>query len=172
LTSIRSRRNRRDVLARELVSLTRSLLWKAHQKLATFLAFWVCFSMFASIFCFSYTERNSRELFVVSSLLASIMAVNFVIGFGWLRTLVDDADIETLFQGTLRSDIESKTRQSVVTRIPAEDVKGSKLCGICLSEYEIGESVRRLPCQHQYHTKCIDSWLSRKSRCPFCNQAL
>ncbi|KAI8874291.1 hypothetical protein GQ42DRAFT_116646 [Ramicandelaber brevisporus] len=43
------------------------------------------------------------------------------------------------------------------------------LCCICLDSLHIGDSVRSLPCQHVYHTQCIDVWLGEHSTwCPHC----
>ncbi|XP_027083188.1 uncharacterized protein [Coffea arabica] len=42
-------------------------------------------------------------------------------------------------------------------------------CYICLVEYEEGDSVRVLPCRHEYHKACIDKWLKEIHRvCPLC----
>lgn len=42
-------------------------------------------------------------------------------------------------------------------------------CAICLSEFEEGEELRRLPeCMHSYHMACIDMWLYSHSNCPVC----
>jgi E3 ubiquitin-protein ligase ATL10/75/76/77/78 len=54
---------------------------------------------------------------------------------------------------------------------------GSKLpstdCPICLAEFVEGEDVRILPkCNHGFHVRCIDTWLSAHSSCPTCRQNL
>ncbi|CAK9180023.1 unnamed protein product [Ilex paraguariensis] len=42
-------------------------------------------------------------------------------------------------------------------------------CYICLVEYEEGDSVRILPCHHEFHRTCIDKWLKEIHRiCPLC----
>lgn len=42
-------------------------------------------------------------------------------------------------------------------------------CSICLCEYEDGENIVRLPCNHVYHEDCVMSWTSSHVRCPLCN---
>lgn len=41
-------------------------------------------------------------------------------------------------------------------------------CMVCLSEFETGEEVRKLPCNHVFHASCIDEWLRRCTDCPIC----
>ncbi|KAK4261576.1 hypothetical protein QN277_004553 [Acacia crassicarpa] len=44
-------------------------------------------------------------------------------------------------------------------------------CYICLVEYEDGDSMRELPCYHQFHRTCIDKWLKEIHRvCPLCRR--
>jgi RING-like zinc finger len=48
----------------------------------------------------------------------------------------------------------------------ASSLDASLTCCVCLSDVEIGEELRILPCTHQYHKKCIDVWLKRNACCP------
>jgi len=41
-------------------------------------------------------------------------------------------------------------------------------CAICLTAFENGETLRILPCQHPFHTHCIDQWLGAHRTCPMC----
>ena len=45
-------------------------------------------------------------------------------------------------------------------------------CSICLCEYENGDTVTKLPCNHIYHESCLSSWTDSHVRCPLCNYDL
>ncbi|RYR20349.1 hypothetical protein Ahy_B03g065457 isoform C [Arachis hypogaea] len=46
---------------------------------------------------------------------------------------------------------------------------GSDECPVCLSAFEEGEEVRKLPrCKHSFHALCIDMWLYSHFDCPIC----
>lgn len=47
---------------------------------------------------------------------------------------------------------------------------GSPNCSICLCPYQDKESCRRLPCNHFYHSECIDKWLNQVNQCPLCRK--
>ncbi|CAM9493340.1 unnamed protein product [Scytosiphon promiscuus] len=43
-------------------------------------------------------------------------------------------------------------------------------CTICLASYEEEELIKVLPCGHDFHSGCLDSWLERKAVCPLCKE--
>lgn len=45
-------------------------------------------------------------------------------------------------------------------------------CTICLSHFEAGERLKRLPCKHAFHGACVVPWLERHATCPVCRHAL
>lgn len=49
-----------------------------------------------------------------------------------------------------------------------EEEEEADKCTICLSEFEVDEDVRRLPCFHLFHVECVDQWLGQNKRCPIC----
>ncbi|KAL7536389.1 hypothetical protein ACHAXR_007139 [Thalassiosira sp. AJA248-18] len=46
-----------------------------------------------------------------------------------------------------------------------------KTCSVCLEPYQIGETVRTIPCFHTFHTACIDPWLAQRAECPVCKHS-
>lgn len=43
------------------------------------------------------------------------------------------------------------------------------ICGVCHEEFRITTSHRILPCNHMFHTACIDEWLqTSNATCPMC----
>ncbi|KAF8377259.1 hypothetical protein HHK36_030634 [Tetracentron sinense] len=42
-------------------------------------------------------------------------------------------------------------------------------CAVCLSEFQEGEKIRELKCNHIFHKDCLDKWLQHDSAtCPLC----
>ncbi|RDA87338.1 hypothetical protein CP532_2610 [Ophiocordyceps camponoti-leonardi (nom. inval.)] len=51
----------------------------------------------------------------------------------------------------------------------AVDTDGNLGCSICTEDFCVGEDVRVLPCNHQFHPNCVDPWLVNVSgTCPLC----
>ena len=66
-----------------------------------------------------------------------------------------------------------------ITRLPKFTYKfsdkhtgTSKSCTVCMEDYCDGDSLRTLPCLHQFHANCIDEWLGYKSTCPVCKASI
>jgi hypothetical protein len=64
-----------------------------------------------------------------------------------------------------------------------EDGSQDYTCVICLADFEVGDSVRRLACRHLFHKTCVDEYFNRqlsqtadstetvlKTPCPVCRQ--
>ena len=43
-----------------------------------------------------------------------------------------------------------------------------RTCMVCLEDFALSASCRRLPCGHVFHQSCIDEWLKRCTDCPIC----
>lgn len=44
----------------------------------------------------------------------------------------------------------------------------SEACVICQNDFTTGDRLRHLPCDHEFHSTCLDQWLVLKATCPLC----
>jgi E3 ubiquitin-protein ligase RNF115/126 len=45
-------------------------------------------------------------------------------------------------------------------------------CMICMSNFQIGEKVKIMPCTHFFHTGCIREWFKANDTCPICKHSV
>jgi hypothetical protein len=46
-------------------------------------------------------------------------------------------------------------------------------CSICIDQFKENEVIRIMPCNHQFHQKCVDPWiLNYRKECPLCRQLI
>ncbi|OMO67631.1 Zinc finger, RING-type [Corchorus olitorius] len=46
-------------------------------------------------------------------------------------------------------------------------------CVVCLEQLgEVGSQVSQMPCSHQFHTACIQTWLNNSHYCPVCRYVM
>lgn len=70
--------------------------------------------------------------------------------------------------GATIDDIEKNTCKSEFIKdieIPDDE---KERCTVCLNDFETGEGVRTLKCDHLFHVDCIDRWLVYNKKCPVC----
>ena len=42
----------------------------------------------------------------------------------------------------------------------------NKMCSICSEEYKNNDIIKKLPCNHIFHSECLKIWLLNKTTCP------
>ncbi|KAG0052422.1 hypothetical protein BGZ83_002635 [Gryganskiella cystojenkinii] len=83
------------------------------------------------------------------------------------------ADGQEQDSGIEESESETDDDDNDVESLPFANANSQTMCAVCLSEYELGDQVRTLPCFHQYHQACIDPWLLQVAAlCPICKRDL
>jgi len=73
-------------------------------------------------------------------------------------------------QSVLHTGGSSRSLASSVAFHELDDDEHNGLCAICISEFEDGEELRKLPCGHFFHKDCVDEWFNRSSVCPMCKR--
>lgn len=73
-------------------------------------------------------------------------------------------------RGATQEIIEHNTFPHKYKRLrrASESDEDSEKCTICLSQFEVDNDVRRLPCMHLFHKDCVDQWLVTNKLCPIC----
>mmetsp|Transcript_28983 Transcript_28983/g.92675 ORF Transcript_28983/g.92675 Transcript_28983/m.92675 type:complete len:198 (+) Transcript_28983:703-1296(+) len=70
-----------------------------------------------------------------------------------------------------------ETRLQAIAALPECAVRESDqqrhaTCSICLEATAAGDVIKKLPCAHKFHSKCIDAWLFHSPLCPFCRRSI
>ncbi|XP_071522662.1 uncharacterized protein [Panulirus ornatus] len=66
--------------------------------------------------------------------------------------------------------------KKALAKIPVKNLKSgdkevsaeSECCAVCIEPYQVSDTVRTLPCKHQFHKNCVDPWLLEHRTCPMC----
>ncbi|XP_075345102.1 E3 ubiquitin-protein ligase RNF38-like isoform X3 [Mycteria americana] len=51
---------------------------------------------------------------------------------------------------------------------PSNHQSEQTLCVVCMCDFEARQLLRVLPCNHEFHAKCVDKWLKANRTCPIC----
>lgn len=101
---------------------------------------------------------------------SSLLQPRNMLGMEEYMRLMEARRSAGMTRGASRQCIERNTFPHKFTKRSAqpedddEEEEEADKCTICLSEFELEEDVRRLPCMHLFHVECVDQWLSQKDR--------
>lgn len=68
--------------------------------------------------------------------------------------------------GDVKVELGAETKDQL--EVKKKDENQEVYCTICRFECETGDSLRTLPCGHQFHEDCVDQWFKFKTFCPMC----
>lgn len=102
------------------------------------------------------TQINICTEIVIAILIFSLPVIAFIWAcFRWWRRQVHKRLILSVLSG------------GTITYTVVEEEATE--CVICLGEFEGGEIIINLPCNHLFHHQCISSWLKKShTSCPIC----
>ncbi|XP_024365613.1 receptor homology region, transmembrane domain- and RING domain-containing protein 1 isoform X2 [Physcomitrium patens] len=118
-------------------------------------------------------EDTAWSIMAVSSI--SLLAVSAVLSTFFFVRRHRLRHLGSRFLSREPSGMNARDVQALPTFI-FEDAGGDgaatgETCAICLEDYESGQKLRHLPCDHDFHVGCIDQWLlTRRPFCPICKQ--
>lgn len=95
-----------------------------------------------------------------------VFPTNFV--FAQLGASLEDLLSSTVNNG--HAPIPPASAEAIGALEDCEGAAGAQ-CAICLEAYEPGQSAKRMPCGHVFHTECLMPWLSKCNHtCPTCRR--
>lgn len=78
--------------------------------------------------------------------------------------VLDLGDVDHL----LGADEEAFENLQVAEITSLDELEGQLVCAICQDNFQVGDMVRWLPCEHCFHQECVDQWLHVSTKCPLC----
>lgn len=70
-------------------------------------------------------------------------------------------------------EIDKKEKKGIkkgYKKIKENDTLINEICCICLDSFKMNEYKRELECQHIFHKKCCDGWITQEHTCPICRK--
>lgn len=64
------------------------------------------------------------------------------------------------------TEADQKERANLGSSDPRYD------CAICREVFVVGDTLKRLPCSHEFHTACVTTWLKSQNTCPVCRSSM
>ncbi|XP_042331817.1 E3 ubiquitin-protein ligase RNF181 [Sceloporus undulatus] len=88
-----------------------------------------------------------------------------------------EIDLGSLESGDWEHRLPPPAAKKAVDALPSVRVTPSQAdkspkCPVCLLEFEEEETVRKMPCQHLFHSGCLLPWLGKTNSCPLCRHEL
>uniref|UniRef100_A0A6B2LFU9 RING-type domain-containing protein n=1 Tax=Arcella intermedia TaxID=1963864 RepID=A0A6B2LFU9_9EUKA len=172
------------------INMDNASIWlRLQSRIALFLQrlmnmFWCVWFLIGMVWTFKSEtcHETSPPLYILS--LTLIIINLFLIGicvlcclcaflcFGFIYMINPSALDQNANRGASKQHIQKlETKVFQKGLFEEEDAK----CAICLSNYEVGEDIKFLPCtpkNHHYHTPCVDEWLQINKNCPFCKRPI
>lgn len=66
----------------------------------------------------------------------------------------------------------SETDLSLLPIKKCTEVIDGMSCCICAEDYKIGDNIKTLHCNHEFHATCVDQWLKINPSCPYCRASI
>ena len=112
-------------------------------------------------------EVSSSNLFFlcfISSLCCIIGLLYYLYTKYNNRVVVETTD-DIVYSEDTPNELKYHTYDTAIQYIP-------EICSICIDNYEDGNIITTLACNHSFHTECLKKWLKRKNECPCCKNTI
>jgi len=81
-------------------------------------------------------------------------------------------DLLALDENVVKKGLSKPQIDRFKTRTFITSTESCKTCNVCISDFEMGDRLRKIKCGHEFHTHCIDTWLKDNITCPICKKEM
>jgi len=136
-----------------------------------------------------FDDNNDAAL--INNFIEAVMLFWYIVGFHWLQECGECGDIyPVLYYTTIFVVVLGfigfiaplfailllllfmayvRPKLKVISFQSEEDIPDRNCrCVICFDEYRKGNRIKFLPCNHHFHSDCVDEWFNVKDSCPLC----
>ena len=93
--------------------------------------------------------------------------VNFLLSLQVREVTPEDYEFLLRLDESVPTKTVSDSRLASLREDRTSEQHAHESCGVCLENYEVGQTRKILPCGHAFHSNCIDTWLGQSStKCP------
>jgi hypothetical protein len=93
--------------------------------------------------------------------------VNFLLSLQFREVTPEDYEHLLRLDESVPTKTVSKSRLVSLREDRTSEEHVHESCGVCMENYEVGQTRKILPCEHAFHSNCIDMWLGQSSnKCP------
>lgn len=93
--------------------------------------------------------------------------VGFLLSLQFREVTPEDYEFLLRLDESVPTKTVSGKRLASLREDTASDEHTHDVCGVCMENYEVGQTRKNLPCGHVFHSNCIDKWLGQSSTsCP------
>lgn len=139
--------------------------------------------------------EDNNDISVISNLVEGCSLFWYILGFHWIQQCNNCKVLHPLLYYTtltwlilgfltfiapllaivlllvLVTYIKPKL-QTIIYRSDTDIPDGNNSCVICYESYRTGCQVKFLPCDHHFHSECIDEWFHVRDSCPLCKKSI
>mmetsp|Transcript_25899 Transcript_25899/g.62389 ORF Transcript_25899/g.62389 Transcript_25899/m.62389 type:complete len:316 (-) Transcript_25899:371-1318(-) len=95
---------------------------------------------------------------------------------GVLSRMTSSREARAFWEAAFDTQVASRplpTSQQALEALPTSHVQPlevilSDRCTVCQENYQVGDKITCLPCDHKFHKDCVVSWLKHRNSCPLC----
>ena len=110
--------------------------------------------------------RNSSDSSFMTVLILGMMGPLFILTCFYTLCAIQRA----LCMYFKREECKKALLSTPLDHISVMDGRLNDHCMICLDDYQVGQVLRIMPCQHAFHKSCLDTWFQYGLHCPLCKR--